>query len=841
MAEDKTWKSFDYPLNGRLITKLDGALLPEGHFQTLQNFRYNDGGIEPIAGMTKINASAFSYLKVVNGFHFRKEIPNTENYIFAQTTTGSNSRIVKSDNTAAIPAQDTFSTFVTLPTNNYVNFTEAPDQSMIMCDGYTNYVYSGTEYRVAKVINYDPSGTFYYDYTDLANNNLTDANNVFSLIDVTGVSYVYIGSTRPLSGVKFYVSTANASAATVAVKYWDGSTFADCTNVVDGTTIGGKTLNTTGTISFDSTVATSKLKAIRDNVAFYYSFEFTGLNAATRISQISLSAPVQGLVDVWDGVGRQIYSFINQIAFHTSTGYGGDETSKVYKLDYNNDELWGDGSGQPSFANIGGMLTTDYVYAGFNERLMGMKFYFGGTNVNTNAAVLDISYWDGTQWVDVGTVDDFTSVGGKSFAQSGTVTWNAPDAKDEYTTSVYNSSQWYYYRIHFDRTLSGALASNTTVKIDNIIGIPAQVNLHPYRFAVLWQNRLWLLNDQAKDKNTAVGSSFGTVCVFNGTDSGKLTFGGTQEVICAAPLFTRYGGSIYENLIVCKRNQTYLVDGTSPENYIVYEIAKTVGCIAPQTMKVCDTGYEVAPGLTKHVVVWLSATGVVMFDANSIINISSDIADRFDPTSDNYINESVASQFTAFYDAKRTSYHIQIATGTSTTLNEEWAYDLTRRKWYQVVRGAKYLTCGFEVEDLTGNKYVYGGTADGFLERLEYGNTFDGVSITYKFRLPDGLLDKSLMYVKEIRRIKLTGRCNSAAATVTVRHYADGSTTASSPTIEAISQSVSGKRIYQAMRGMSVRAVLHSFEFEATTNDSETGFCPLYVSGFYRVIRENLE
>ena len=129
----------------------------------------------------------------------------------------------------------------------------------------------------------------------------------------------------------------------------------------------------------------------------------------------------------------------------------------------------------------------------------------------------------------------------------------------------------------------------------------------------------------------------------------------------------------------------------------------------------------------------------------------------------------------------------------------------------------------------------------GFRERLEYGNTFDGVSITYKFRLPDGLLDKSLMYVKEIRRIKLTRRCNSAAAKVTVRHYADGSTTASSPTIEAISQSVSGKRIYQAMRGMSVRAVLHSFEFEATTNDSETGFCPLYVSGFYRVIRENLE
>ena len=1033
MADDQ-FKSFDFPLNGRLITKLDPSLLPEGHFQVLQNMRYNDGGIEPILGMTKINASAFNYTKLKTGFQFKKAIPNTESHVMAQTTSGSNSRIVKSGNTTAIPLQDTFSTFITLPTANYVNFSETPDQSMVACDGYTNYVYSGNEYRVAKFINFDPAGSFSYDYTNIANNNLTDTNNVFSfggtgggidtnakavwhfdsamtdssgnshtltgspsanytpgrfgnalqldaassryayiadhadfdlsgniytidgvfhpvslaainpiyyqrttadddsfsiyidtdgsvkvkvrktgetdytattpigmvgamgtyhiavvqngtsiyifvnglikfygtspvhIQDYTGniqigynntvyytgwidelrvsssarwtdgfsvpliaysaatsVAHAYIGATRPVSGFNFYVKTANGSAATVAVYYWDGTSFTAVTTSVDNTSSGGKTLAHTGTIIFDSTVLLAKVKAINENVAYYYHVVFTGIDTGTEISQVSLIAPVQGLTDIWDGVPRQIYSFLTQ-----TSGVYTDYTSNVYALDYYSTDT-------STFVNIGGMTTTDYVYMGFQERLLGLKVYFGGTNVNSTACVMYLDYWDGQAWVTLGALDDGSAVTGISYNRPGVSTWNAPSEKLEYPTSVGNSAQWYYYRLHFSATLSA------NVYIDNITGIPAQVSLYPYRYPVLWQNRAWLLNDQSKDKNVAIGSSYGTVCVFNGTDSPRLTFGGTQEVVAAVPLFTRYGGSIYENLVVCKRNQTYLVDGTSPSTYIVYEIAKTLGCISPLTLIACDTGYEVAQGLTKHVLVWLSASGIVMFDSNSVIKISGDIDDRFEPQSANYINTAITEQFTAFYDAKRFTYHIQIATGSSTTLNEEWAYDLTRRKWYQINRGVKYLTCGFEVEDTIGNKYNYGGTDDGFLERLEYGNTFDGVNIIYKFRLPDGLLDHSVMYDKEVRRIKITGKCNATTAMVTIRHYADGSTTPSIFKVSPdFSQNVSGKRIYQIGVSVSFKAVFHSFEFEISTNDVSGGFSPLYISGFYRVIRENL-
>jgi len=180
--DDKV-KPFNYPLNGRLITKLDGTLLPDAHFQVLENLRYNDGGIEHIKGMTKINASALAKLKVQNGFHFKKSTPVEENHVFVQVTntTDNTSAIYKSDNSTSIPAQDTFTLFKALDSDNTAYFSEAPDQSMVFCDGYHNYVYSGNEYRCARLINFAPDDSFSYDFTSQANNNLTSAENIFTL------------------------------------------------------------------------------------------------------------------------------------------------------------------------------------------------------------------------------------------------------------------------------------------------------------------------------------------------------------------------------------------------------------------------------------------------------------------------------------------------------------------------------------------------------------------------------------------------------------------------------------------------------------------------------------
>ena len=1045
-TDDKALRTYNWPLNGRLITKLDGTLLPDSHFQVLENMRYNDGGIEGVGGMTKVKAAAFAKLKVQNGFHFKKTSPVEEDHIFVQVTDVSDgsSALYKSDGSSAgVPAVDTYTAVsgVSLASDATVYFAEAPDQSMVFCDGVKNYVYSGTEYRAAQVINFDPNDhTIVHDYTEISNNNLTDSNNVFTLtngttggvdantnayweldnaltdssgnshtvtnpsskvtfstsakigthcasfngtdaylslsddahfdlsgkiwtIDLyvkitslsvdrpiyyqttasdndsfkiyvtsggavtllikasasavvtlataaatvktgswyhievsqnntayyifvngslsayttdaqypanytgdiligkgsanyfsglmdnirvsvgvirhtstftpptttyyttasTSIAHLMIGSTRPLTGVKFYVNVANTATASCACSEWTGTEWSALT-VTDGTiATAGKTLGQDGVVTWASTVTTSKLKVFNENLAYYYYFTFTNISATTAIEMVTVQAPVQELVDIWDGVPRLCYSFMKY-----TTAYA-DETTNVYQLDY-------DSSDTTTYSNIGGLTSSQYLYAGFSERITGLKIYLGELKVNVNAATIYVYYWNGSSWITCGPIDDGTSVDSISLNRTGVVTWSDPGKSNEFATTIGNSSQWYFYRISFSATLSA------DVYLDAIGGIPAQVDIAPYRFPIQWQNRLFLLNDQSNNSNVAIGSSYGTVCVFNGVDSGTLTFGGMRDLECGATLFTRYGGSIYENLIVCKKNETYLVDGTSFDDYIVYKISSTRGCVAPLTMKVCDTGYEVAPGLTKHTLVWLSTSGVIMFDANSMIEISNDIGDRFEQKTSSKINFTYSYKAAAFYDSMMGGYHLLIPTGTSVYPNEEWVYDLVRKKWFQIKRGAKYLWCGFEVDDSAGNKYVYGGTGDGYLERLEYGTTFDGVSIAYKFRLPDSLMNMSWDSRKELRQIRLVGVCKTTSSqTVLCEHFADGSTTASSPAVYAIPQTNSGHRFYKWSRSVSYRGNTHSLQFSITTSDETIGLQPLFVAGTFKVIDPDLE
>jgi hypothetical protein len=481
---------------------------------------------------------------------------------------------------------------------------------------------------------------------------------------------------------------------------------------------------------------------------------------------------------------------------------------------------------------------------GFNERLLGVKIYLGETKVNENTAVAYIDYWNGSAWASIGTIVDGTTVDGKTLNRTGVISWNAPALGSEFTTSIGNSSKWYFYRLRVSTTLS------STIRVDNVAGIPVQVTIPAHRYPVLWQNRLWLLNDQSQNKNSAIGSSYGTVCVFNGYDSGIISFGGSKEINCGKTLFTRYGGSLYENLVVCKNNETYLVDGISFTGddsgagaFVVYQISGTRGCIAPLTMKQCDTGYEVAPGVTKHIIAWLSNSGLVMFDSNSIIEISNDIGDRFYSDGTYCINRELADKSAAFYDSSLGGYHVLIPVGSSATyLNEEWVYDVVRKKLSKINRGDKYLWCGFEVEDQYGNQYNYGGTGDGYVERLEYGTTFDGISITYKFRLPDSLLNTSWFSKKRVRKIRLVGLCKTTTdQTVLIEDYIDGSTTAATPAIVAVANNKTGSRFYKFSRSVSFIGTTHSFQFSITTDDEYGGFSPLFVSGWYEELGEDDE
>jgi hypothetical protein len=1025
---------FDFPLTGKMITSEDSLLLGEGDFRSLINMRYTGKTVRGIQGMTRINVSPTSYLRIDNGFQFKKDQPE-ESHILAQTTTGAASRIVKSDNSANVPNKDTLSHFLALNSNNRVYFSDAPDGSMMICPGDANYIWCGDESRIAGFYNFDPSGLFNYDYTEQVTNTLSDSKNiatihtvsatldsnvmlllhlnnavtdsspatahtvtntnvtydafdkvfgsysavfngssaeltvpdnadfnfsggswtidtwvkVTSLVAVnpiyyqnttndndsfklyidtdgavkllikassstvvsattpvgsiaintwyhieavesgdtysifingtllgqstdtsraanfTGVvhigydlsaffvgkmdeyrvsnsarhsanfeipvvsygatsqGYVAVLSIRKLQGVKFTIETANTSAATVSVFYWNGTNFTLCSSLTDGTSSGGNTLAQTGSILFDSTVSTANLRLVEGSIlAYYYLFVFDGIDATTTISYCTVNSPVQELTDIWDGTKRDILSL-----FEYTTTYS-DIIVNVFQQEYV--------AAEPlTYAQVGGLTSSGYLYLGFSEPLMGIEFTIpDSAYVNTNSSIMQIDYYNGQTYSTVGTLTDGTATGLISLNHSGAVSWLPPSENTEFPTTVASSDKYYYYRIHFTATISA------DVRIDFISGIPAPKSIKPHRFSIEWQNRNWLFNDQVQYKNQSIASSYGTNCVFNGTDSVTFEYGNDEEVVGAATLFTRFGGTLYDNLIVLKKNALYLIDGYSSDTYRRYTISSKIGCVAPLTIKTCDTSYEISPGLTKHIIIFQSARGIEMFDGNAVTLVSDDIQDFFDPSSDNYINTSIVDTFSSFYDVKNYEYHWLCATGNSVTINREMVYDLIKKKWFEVDRGTgKALNCGSNVEDSLGNKYIYGGTKDGHLELLENGTSMDGNDISYTVWVSDIPLAKSIDYENCLNYLSLVAVSkNVSTSTVLATVFPDGILTGIS--LPVISQANTAHRFYRATRSCRINGTTHGFKFTVSTNNETIGFEPLIISGFYQSIRENI-
>ena len=358
----------------------------------------------------------------------------------------------------------------------------------------------------------------------------------------TTLCYAAVLFTRALQGAKFYVGTANTNSATVTPYYWNGTALVPCTTVVDGTAVGGKTLAQTGEITFDPTVGTAAVRYAENTLAYFYYFVFSGLSAGTTVYYCTVDAPIQPLGDIWDGSQR------SPAAFYIYTTSYTDDITNVDAQDYSS-------ISNITYAEVGGLTSSNYLYCGFADRLTAVGFLLPDSNyVNTSSAVMTVSYWNGSAWVSVGALSDGTATQGQSFNKTGVVSWAAPPISSEFTTTVATSDPWYYYRIQFSGTLSA------DVRIDYVWGVPCQLPIRPAVLPIVWQDRLWLLNDATNHKNQAWASAVDSNCVFNGTDSYQIYFGSDDAIIGAATLYSRFGSSLYDNMIVVKRNSTYLVD-----------------------------------------------------------------------------------------------------------------------------------------------------------------------------------------------------------------------------------------------------------------------------------------
>jgi hypothetical protein len=670
---------------------------------------------------------------------------------------------------------------------------------------------------------------------------LSDSARWTSDFDVPAVAYgtdaiVYarVGNILPISAIKFSVSTPNGTAGTASVDYWNGSAWTAVSNLVD-TTVDDATSTkplglraTDGSMTFDSTASVAKQSIIDGVMGYWYRVRITKADAATRISNITVTEPFQALQDFWDGEPR----VANSVQLFQGSVFK-DYTFNVLEDEYIN-------TIDSTFMEVDALTTSEYLTIGTFERSQGFDVKVIPTKGNDTSVAIEVEYWSGAAWVSVGAISDGTNQNGKSLAASGTITWNALAENVEFRTEVNKSDTLYFYKLSWSGTLGA------DVQVYYTSAIPVQRQISNYKFALHAQDRLMLFSDQADRKNTMLPSARSSVNGFNGKDSGDpVAFGDDTEVTAAVEISTKLTTGIISDILVGKINSMYLLIGSSPEDWTVVRLSSEIGVVAPLTLKTSPVGLEIAPLQGRQVAIWQSENGIMMYDSNSVFPISDTISNFFDRTKTESINLSKIADSTSFWDISNGyyEYHWCFASGSSTTLDRELVFDLRRQKWWEVDRGTgKALMCGTSVNDTSGAHYSYGCTDDGFMERIENGTDFDGNNIVYTMEFGDIMPANNPMYNTVLRHLRMSAIAKTTAADTTVTHYADMNDTGNTVTLSTIK---SGYRVANPVKSIGSHkfpeAGFHRLKFVTTTNDETIGFEPLWISGFFKNVGINVK
>jgi hypothetical protein len=776
---DTALKIKEIALTGKLITSVDASTI-DTNFQSLKNLRYTQTGLRAIQGMSKINTTALTtYLKIRSGIHFAKYQPAETHVLVQAYNTGLTASQVL-QNTTAIPDQGDFSG-TALHTDasgaGVGRFANVSQGQLVYCNGVESMIWGGDEYRVAGFINGDSGLTAVLDYADQVRNTSTGALNTATLTQ----DYLYIGSTLPLQGFKLTVGVVNAAAATMVVKYWTGSAWSSDILGTDGTASGGAPLGQSGAVTFSAdTESTAKPRMINGVILYWYQVYIASMDNTTTVTYCTVDASFQSVKDIWDGTDRTILAAI------TNKGTDVDYTVNVIEENYNT-------AAANTYADIGSLATSDEIYLGFSERMMGFFINMAYDHPNTGAAVMTVKYWDGSAWATVGTIQDATLVGGVSLNKSGSVTWTPPAATSESKTIVAKGIPLYYYQI----TFSGALTA--AARYTYVAGITAQKNISGYKFPVYAHNRVWL-----------TGIS----------------------------LYSQFGSSLYNLVVFFKAHETWILIGSNPEDWVTYPANENIGCVAPATLQRVNLGAKDLPDQNRYVVIFQAAEGIYMFDGKNMKLLSEDIGNFFDHRSAETINEDKLKDSVSFFDNVNREYHWLFASGSSTTLDKEMVYDLTRDKWYEPSRGTgKAIQYGFSVKETNGDIINYGSLDTGYMERLENGNDFDGADIVTEWQFGDMAIHNGSMFTKTIlRKVKLVTVAKTVTGnSVTMTHYGDTSTTGTG-TASTMAPTRTGYRLADKTWGQNSKPrVYHSLKFTMSTNNESTAFEPIAVGLGYDI------
>lgn len=562
-----------------------------------------------------------------------------------------------------------------------------------------------------------------------------------------------VGFPRPVQGVKYYVSTPNAQTSTMTAQEWNGSSWTDLT-ITDNTSSSGISLAKTGTVTFSTTVNTAKQRYINGYSLYWYQFNISAGQAS--IYYVTGDAPMQEIRNIWSG--RQAYA---TKALKYQTDYK-DYTDSV------NDDI------DSTTMDLSSMPNTGYMLLGFTTPIQAVNITMEPESENSTASnALTVYYWGGNDWIQTSALSDGTGTTTKSLNKSGVVAWNSPGAGVEFSTAIGDETPLYYYKFAW----AGTLDSDT--KIGEIRGMEATNSMPTYELAVMYQNRLFLLNEYNGLKNKVIYSMDAAPDVFNGSDSGVFYIGDDTDITAAVTVYNVFSNTAYEQMIIGKKGEIYRLAGDGPEYWTVKRISENVGCVAPLSMVSVEiTGEE--KGQRRQVAIFQGDSGFYMTDGATVIPISDDIRCYFDPNDSRYIPTTRRTKTVSWYDPKTRAYKALISSGSTATYhNLELEYSLDTREWTKIYRengsGADPLQSGWRVWDTDGLSYTYGANKTGQIYRLENGNTWAGTGITQYIHTKDLILDSVAPFFRKstVKYMRTALKKKTNGGTVSIAHYGD--------------------------------------------------------------------
>jgi hypothetical protein len=877
---DNRWVDTQFNFNGQWMPDVDGALIGPNNYQEIENLRYKDAGLEGVNGYHRVNTTPIgTYTDMTIGHQLKAEGQTISSYVMCHMVNPANSQGRVYLNTQDAGSDGDFDTSRALDTSGNAywednstglqgRFSDAPQGNIVYCNSEESVIFGGDEQRLASAFLVDSGAeTNPIDYTDELNNNLDDADNRMAFVNGSKDT-VLLFTTRPIKSINVTLQAAASVGNALTLKTWTGSSYA-ATAITDNT----NGLRVDGTVVITTH---SKANAVPKHYQelFLYSYELdTAAGTDAVLSRISVNFAMQTMGDVWDGVYRQPIQFQFE-----------DNAAAVVTYDYTLQVNESSDVNLPVGGLLDGMTATDYVYIMFEDQMSAIRFTMLGDLVNTGTAVITLWYWDGSAWGAVTNGTDGTKAGAVSFAQTGTFSWSTPS--DEKPQTAYGSFG-YMYRITVTGAMSGSKGGTAETLVDVCTGIPAQNDVQPFDFSALYGSRLMLCSfSQGEQRNRMDYTVANAPDVLNGFDSSdagrqSLFFGNNDSLIAATQLYNRFGANVFSMLLVLKRSEVYILVGSTPEDFTIYPVAKTIGCVAPMSLATAEVGIDLGQGLTRNVAMWLSHSGPMMFDGAVLTPIPG-IRSYFDPEDARYIDFDLVKDAKGWIDPNFKEYNLLIPSGSAAANNVWLVYDLIRRKWYTKKTGnASFPQTGFEISSpSTGQKYTYGGIAGGLLMHLESGTTWDDsaattIGITQRVKtgdfFPSGniwdetVIRKFKIFIKKLTDSGVTNNLEVIYYTNTEQNPGSGVIFQDSDTGSGIfvdwedapaasdgvfwesaltatidlNLDVGLQRLIRIIQDLNRKGWSHAFEFTITTTDITKGFQPVAWGIQYRVERKD--